>query len=364
MNIFNNLIFDEFDMLPAGLGPDFYDQTYVAGPDGTPINADGKHPDGDYTDLVGQPIKDVVGLVGQIDTALKAAYGGYKFDPNKGDSFFKSARGLAYGAVIPGNQFKVPYAIQGNIGVQRELRAGTVLSVDYIYNHGVGLPFMRPDFERRRDLRDRKYEHQVPEQLHRARRALGGDRAIRLGRARIERDRISLHREGRERPSGARRAVADPVPRTRAEACSAIVRVGETAAVEGQAAAADAALEPGPQQLELGDPSIDARDPGARQTRPVPPGGRAVGGELGELRADLLERQPDALRKHDEGDSAEHRPPVAAVSRARSLRGDQASLLIEAKRRRSHAAAPRDLADRQQAAHDEGDNHVLPLTSS
>jgi hypothetical protein len=35
--------------------------------------------------------------------------------------------------------------------VQRELKPGTVLTVDYIYNHAVGLPFIREDFERRRD---------------------------------------------------------------------------------------------------------------------------------------------------------------------------------------------------------------------
>jgi hypothetical protein len=150
MNINNNLIFDEFSMLPAGLGPDVYDHTFVSAPDGTPINV-ANHPDGDYSDLVGQPIKDVIGLVGQIDQALKASYAGYQFDPGKGDSAFRIAQGLTFGGTLPGNQFKVPYAIQLNIGVQRELKAGTVLTVDYVHNHGIGLPFMLADFERRRD---------------------------------------------------------------------------------------------------------------------------------------------------------------------------------------------------------------------
>ena len=41
--------------------------------------------------------------------------------------------------------------MQFNVGVQREISAGTVLTVDYVLNHGVGLPFFIPDFERRRD---------------------------------------------------------------------------------------------------------------------------------------------------------------------------------------------------------------------
>jgi carboxypeptidase family protein/TonB-dependent receptor-like protein len=151
MNIFNNILFDEFSNLPAGIGPDSYDLSGVTGPDGTPINVDGKHPDGDYTDLVGQPIKNTLGLIERVNTALQAAYANYKFDPTKGQSAFVIGRGNVFGGNNAGNQFKTPYSIQANVGVQHELRPGTVLSVDYIFNHGVGLPFNLVDFERRRD---------------------------------------------------------------------------------------------------------------------------------------------------------------------------------------------------------------------
>jgi len=151
MNIYNNLIFDEFAMLPPGLGPDVYDNTGVFTPNGTPIDVDGKHPNGDYSDLVGQPIKNTLPTIIAVDQALKNAYATYKFDPNSGKSAFVLDRGLTFGGVFPGNQFKVPYAIQANIGVQHEIKAGTVISVDYVFNHGVGLPFLLPDFERRRD---------------------------------------------------------------------------------------------------------------------------------------------------------------------------------------------------------------------
>jgi hypothetical protein len=150
MNILNNTMFDEFSMLPGGLGPEFWDITYVAGPDGNPIDVGG-HPEGNYEDLIGTPIKDVIGLLGQVHEALNAAYMGYPFDPTRGDSFFRASRGLTYGGVIPGNQFKIPYAVQFNIGIQRELTPGTVLSADYIHNHAVGLPNFLVDYERRRD---------------------------------------------------------------------------------------------------------------------------------------------------------------------------------------------------------------------
>jgi len=149
-NIMNNIMFDEYAMLPAGIGPDFYDQTGVTTPDGTPINSDGKHPDGDYSDLAGQTIRGLVPLIGQLNAALQAAYKNYKFNP-QGTPYFETAKGNTYGFQVPGNQFKAPYALQFNLGVQRELRPGTVLSVDYVYNHGVGLPFLGADFEHRHD---------------------------------------------------------------------------------------------------------------------------------------------------------------------------------------------------------------------
>jgi hypothetical protein len=151
MNIRNNTIFDEFSMLPNGLGPDTYSTSYIAGPDGTPINVDGNHAAGNYTDLIGRPIKDIIPVMGQIKAAVNQAYSTYQFDPNKGVSSLRSLLGLTFGGIIPGNTYRNPYALQFNIGLQRELKAGTVLSVDYLYNHAVGLPFFQVDKELRKD---------------------------------------------------------------------------------------------------------------------------------------------------------------------------------------------------------------------
>lgn len=151
MNIYNNTMFDEFAMLPPGIGPDSYDQTYVTGPDGKAINVDGKHAAGDYSDLVGQPIKNIVGIMGQIKAAVNQAYNNYKFDPNAGTSTLRLNKGQPYGGSIPGITFRMPYAMQFNIGVQRQMRPGTVLTADFLYNHAVGLPFFLTDKELRRD---------------------------------------------------------------------------------------------------------------------------------------------------------------------------------------------------------------------
>jgi hypothetical protein len=108
MMIFNNTMFGEFSMLPNGLGPVSYELGYVAGPEGTPINVDGNHPEGDYTDLIGQPIKNVIGTLGQIEAAVNAAYSGYQFDPNKGESSFVSPQGVTSGGTIPGRTYRPP----------------------------------------------------------------------------------------------------------------------------------------------------------------------------------------------------------------------------------------------------------------
>ena len=56
----------------------------------------------------------------------------------------------------------------------------------------------------------------------------------------------------------ARRPVADPVARSRSEPRRPVIRIGEPAAIEREAAAADALGEPRLEALELGDPGVDA----------------------------------------------------------------------------------------------------------
>src|SRR5680860_1689938 len=106
----------------------------------------------------------------------------------------------------------------------------------------------------------------------------------------------SIHRPGSGRDftsaftsDGLCRAVADPVARAGAAPARPVVGVGQLAAVQRQAAAADALGEPRLEALELGDPLVDPRRPAARQARPVAAVGRAVGRQLGQLGPDLVE---------------------------------------------------------------------------
>lgn len=150
MNIANNTIFNEFALIPPGIGPDAYDHTHVAGPDGTPINVDGRHPTGDYSDLLDRPIKDVLSTISKVHLALNAAYANYKFDPAKGQTAFEIAQGNNFGGIFPGD-YRIPYSMQFNIGVQHELWPGSIVTVDYVRNRAVGLPYLLQDYELRRD---------------------------------------------------------------------------------------------------------------------------------------------------------------------------------------------------------------------
>jgi hypothetical protein len=90
--------------------------------------------------------------------------------------------------------------------------------------------------------------------------------------------------------------VADPVASARALAGGAVVGVGEAAAIEREAAAADALGQPRLEPLELGDALVDPLRPGGGEARPVAALRRLVGRQLRQLRADLLEAEADPMK--------------------------------------------------------------------
>jgi hypothetical protein len=169
MNIYNNLIFDQYALIPPGIGPDFYTSSWMALPNGDPITpalagvsvvtlpASCQSPsalagldEGDWSCLQGNPIGNITGVIGQVDQTLKNAYATYQFDPKAGAPLFETALGNTYGYLVGGSKFKIPYSEQYNIGFQREIRPGHVLSVDFLANHGFHLPFLGVDLECRR----------------------------------------------------------------------------------------------------------------------------------------------------------------------------------------------------------------------
>ncbi|MGH9968185.1 MAG: hypothetical protein ACREBG_10195 [Pyrinomonadaceae bacterium] len=145
MNIFNNSLFDEFARIATGIGPTAFDETHVAGPTGAPIVVpitSGFCPDaadGDYSCLVGRPIRNVLVDLGNIHNAVQVAFASFfpSYDPNTGISEFANSAGVTFGGQFPGD-YRIPYSMQFNLGIQREIAKNHVLSVDYVRIRGVG----------------------------------------------------------------------------------------------------------------------------------------------------------------------------------------------------------------------------------
>ena len=97
---------------------------------------------------------------------------------------------------------------------------------------------------------------------------------------------------------------AEPIARPRSRASGPIGRVRELASVDRKASASDALREPRPETLKLGDPLVDPLRPLDGETRPILARRDAIRRKVGEFRANLVERQPNPLRKNDEGDPA------------------------------------------------------------
>lgn len=172
MNIYNNLLFDQNALIPSGIGPDVYSSSYWGNPDGTPVtpaqagltlaslpaSCAGALADmngGDYTCLTegggnSGTLGSVVGAIGALNAAMKKSYAGYAFNPSSGTPQFLSSKGLTFGYLVGGNQYKIPYSLQWNIGFQRELKPGVVLTADFLINHGVHVGNIGNDFECRR----------------------------------------------------------------------------------------------------------------------------------------------------------------------------------------------------------------------
>ncbi len=171
MAIFNILIFDSFQLSPPGIGPDFYANDFVGAPNATtglitpvvvPVTgiascaspaAQAEIQQGIYDCLLGNPIKTVSTIIGNIHTELNNRYIAFspKYKPTGVPSLFEQSQGGAslFGAMMPGD-FKIPYSLQFNIGFQRQIKPGIVLTVDYVRLHGIGLPLHRAEAEHRR----------------------------------------------------------------------------------------------------------------------------------------------------------------------------------------------------------------------
>jgi hypothetical protein len=130
-----------------------------------------------------------------------------------------------------------------------------------------------------------------------------------------------------------------------------VVGIEQLAGVDRQTAAADAGREPVADRLERRDAVVNVLAPALGQPLPVAAVRGPVRRQGGKGRADPVERYTRRAAGLDQRDPPQHGSLVAALVPGRSLRDDQPFTFVETERRRCHAAAGCNLADRQLSGH-------------
>ena len=143
---------------------------------------------------------------------------------------------------------------------------------------------------------------------------------------------------------GSRRCPRD-VPRPRPFLPQPVVRVGQRAAIDAQAAAADADGHLVAQRGQGLDPGRQVGVPKGGEALPVGRVGHRVRRQVRQGGLDLGQRHAGALRDLDDRDPAQRLAAVDAAVRAVALRGDQAPTLVEVQRRDRKPTATRHLPD-------------------
>jgi hypothetical protein len=129
--IFNNVLFDRPGRLPKGLFFGYVQlcsATTIDLPGGTVI---------DGSAMCGQPIGDWVNQAIAWQPIIQGAFAaaGTSTNPNYlGENYANGGNSTGNNFISP--DYRTPRSWQFNFGIQRELRPGTVLSVDYIRNVG------------------------------------------------------------------------------------------------------------------------------------------------------------------------------------------------------------------------------------
>lgn len=156
--IFNNVLFDRpgrlakgsflVTPLACGFGSGFPitwpTSTSSIGPTGTVFANGGATvtgPNSVTANFCGQPLSGVSSQILALSSAYQTAYAGAGAGPNSSYIGTNMAAGPVYnGLSLIGPNYRTPRSWQMNIGVQRELAPGTILTVDYVRN--IGLHFL------------------------------------------------------------------------------------------------------------------------------------------------------------------------------------------------------------------------------
>src|SRR5262245_57506523 len=154
-----------------------------------------------------------------------------------------------------------------------------------------------------------------------------------------------LSRSGRRAASP--RALCPEVVRPRALGRGLVVGVQQLAAVDREAAAADARRQALAEGLQGLDARVEVVAPAVRETLPVAAARGAVARQRPERAPDPLERDAGRAARLDEREPAQDGAVVAALIPVGPRGRDQAPPLVEAQGRPRDPAARRDLADRE-----------------
>jgi hypothetical protein len=142
--VFNNVLFDRPGRLQTGLfnqapevctalSPDGVTQGGVLLPDGTFMSTiDGLNIG---SQVCGQPVGSVSQAIIDLQQAFQAAT--LAAGPQSNGAYFGASNSTIFTGSMFAPNYRSPYSAQMNVGFQREIHPGTVVSVDYVRNVGL-----------------------------------------------------------------------------------------------------------------------------------------------------------------------------------------------------------------------------------
>lgn len=144
--VFNNILFDRPGRLKTGLFNQVQEVCTNPSPV-TGVNGGVAMPDGSFLDTIdGLYIPTQIcgdqNAVGNVQTAISDLQKAYQAatlaaGPQANGAYFGASNTTANTGSMFAPNYRSPYSIQMNVGFQRELHPGTVLSVDYVRNVGL-----------------------------------------------------------------------------------------------------------------------------------------------------------------------------------------------------------------------------------
>src|SRR6516165_4551156 len=105
----------------------------------------------------------------------------------------------------------------------------------------------------------------------------------------------------------------NPIPRPGARSGGPVARISELTSVQRETPTPYALRKPSLKAFKFGNSVVNALRPGSRQLGPIRAFRNMVARQLGQLRPNFLQGQPDLLGEHNECDTAENCTGIAPM---------------------------------------------------